>query len=328
MGGKMTGKVAVVFGASGFVGRHVVRELANRGWRVRAAVRQPNTAQFLRPLGVVGQIDIVQANIRYRASVAEAMRGADAAVNLVGILDESGVQKFDAVQAHGARNIAEMAAKAGIEHVVHISAIGADANSDSKYARSKAEGEMAIREFCPSAIILRPSIIFGPQDMFFNRFAEMARTSPFLPLIGGGKTKFQPIYVDDVADSVAVALEDKSLRGRTYELGGPEVMSFKELLELTLKIIGRRRVLAPIPFFAAGIMGTGGDIAGIIPFVTPPITSDQVKLLKTDNVVGISGEENIGTISDFGIQPETMEVILPTYLVRFRKAGQFSPETV
>ncbi len=321
----MAGKVVTVFGASGFVGRHVVRELASRGWRVRAAVRRPHLAQFLQPLGVVGQIQLTQANVRYRPSVAEAVEGADAVVNLVGILAEEGQQSFEGVQAAGARNVAEMAAKAGIDQVVHVSAVGADAESESEYARTKADGENAFREHCPHATILRPSIIFGPQDDFFNRFAAMSRTSPFLPLIGGGKTKFQPIYVDDVADSVAKVLSEPSLGGRTYELGGPEVKTFKELLQLMLRIIGRRRALIPVPFPIATAMGQVGDAVSVLPFVKAPITADQVVLLKQDNIVGISGEENIGTIEDLGVRPETLEGVLPTYLVRFRKAGQFSP---
>jgi NADH dehydrogenase len=322
----MTGKVVAVFGASGFLGRHVVRELARRGWRIRAAVRRPHLAHDLRPLGSIGQIDLVQANIRYRPSIEEAIAGCDAVVNLVGILDEQGQQNFDAVQANGARNVAEVAAGAGIRNMVHVSAIGADANSESTYARTKAEGEAAVRDHVPEAVILRPSIIFGPQDDFFNRFAGMTRISPFLPAIGGGKTRFQPVYVDDVADCVAIALETPGLRGRTYELGGPEIMTFKELMQLMLRVIGRRRTLIPIPFAAAGVMGKAGDVAGFVPFVSAPITSDQVKLLKTDNVVGASGED-VDTIADFGVEPEPLEAILPTYLVRFRKHGQFSPET-
>jgi len=324
----MASKLAVVFGGSGFLGRNVVRELAARGWRVRVAVRRPHHANFLRPMGAVGQIQLFQGNVRYRPSIAEALKDADAVVNLVGILSKAGAQNFDAVQAQGARNIAELAAKEGITNVVHVSAIGADADSDSDYARTKAEGEAAMREALPSATILRPSIIFGAKDEFFNRFAEMTRFSPALPLIGGGKTKFQPIYVDDVADAVCAALESDATDGRTYELGGPDVKTFKELMELMLKIIGRKRAQVPVPFPIAGMMGAAGDTASILPFVSAPITADQVKLLKRDNVVGESGEANIGTIQDLGLEPETLLSILPTYLVRYRKYGQFSPETV
>ena len=325
----MANKIVTVFGASGFVGRHVVRELAQQGWRVRAAVRRPNLAQYLRPLGAVGQIDLVQCNVRYRPSVAQALRGADAVVNLVGILAKQGAQTFNAVHAAGARHIAEMAAEAGIDNIVHISAIGANADSPSDYAQSKAEGEAAMREFVPSAVILRPSIIFGPQDGFFNRFAGMAAMiPPFAPLpaIGGGKTLFQPIYVDDIADCVVSALETPTFQGRTFELGGPDVRSFNELMELMLKIIGRKRWLAPIPYFAANAIASATKLPAMLPFFQAPITHDQVKLLKIDNIVGLSGEDNVGTIEDFGITPKTMEAILPTYLVRFRTKGQFSPE--
>lgn len=321
----MADKIATVFGASGFLGRHVTRELAARGWRIRAAVRKPNEANFLRPLGRVGQIDLVQSNIRNRPSVEEAIAGADAVVNLVGILAPTGAQTFDAVQTEGARNIAEMAKTVGVSNLVHVSAIGADAESESQYARTKAEGEAAMRAAVPGTTILRPSIVFGPQDDFFNRFAAMAQTAPALPLIGGGKTRFQPIYVDDVAECVAAALDTPALQGQTYELGGPQVATFKELLELMLKIIGRRRLLLPIPFPVALTMGGVGDFLSIVPFVQAPITKDQVVLLKSDNVVGLTGED-LGTIADFGITPETMTTILPTYLSRFRKQGQYSPE--
>ena len=324
----MTGKLAVVFGGSGFVGRNVVRELASRGWRVRAAVRRPHLAQYLRPMGAVGQVQLFQANVRTASSVADALQGADAVVNLVGILAEDGKQDFPAVQAEGTRTIASLAAAQGITNVVHVSAIGSLASSSSEYARTKAEGEAAMREHLPSATILRPSIIFGPRDSFFNRFADMARLSPGLPLIGGGKTRFQPVYVDDVADSVCTALGDNKTDGRTYELGGPGVYSFKELMQYMLKVIGRRRLLVAVPFAVATGMGNVGGLIGKLPFGSPPLTADQVELLKSDNIVGISGEDEIGTIEDLGITPQTLESILPVYLVRFRKYGQFSPETV
>ncbi|WP_306251788.1 complex I NDUFA9 subunit family protein [Parvularcula sp. IMCC14364] len=324
----MTGKLAVVFGGSGFVGRNVVRELASRGWRVRAAVRRPHLAQFLRPMGAVGQVQLFQANVRHAGSVAEALQGADAVINLVGILAEEGDQSFSAVQADGARAIASLAASEGVAQAVHVSAIGALADSESVYARTKAEGEAATRAHMPQATILRPSIVFGPRDDFFNRFADMARLSPALPLIGGGKTRFQPVYVDDVADSVCAAFENPSASGKTYELGGPGVYSFRELMEYMLKVIGRRRLLVPLPFPVAAAMGTIGQNLGKLPFVSAPLTADQVELLKSDNIVGISGEDTIGTIEDLGITPQTLESILPGYLVRFRKYGQFSPETV
>lgn len=323
----MANKIAVVFGASGFVGRHVVRELASRGWRVRAAVRKPSAANYLKPLGKVGQIEIVQANIRYRPSINMALSGANAVVNLVGTFDTFGQNDMEELHAAGARNIAEMATKAGIEQIVHISAIGANPRGDAEYARTKAQGEEAFREYAPSAVILRPSVIFGPQDELFNRFGAMAQIAPALPLIGGGKTRFQPVYVDDVADAVAEALENPEHRGRVFELGGPEIVTFKEMMELLLAMIGRKRLLLPLPFAMAGIMGSVGGVVSRLPFIEAPITTDQVKMLKTDNIVGLTNEP-VGTLEDLGIQPETMESILPTYLYKFRKQGQFSPETV
>lgn len=323
----MAGKLAVVFGGSGFIGRHVVRELAKRGWRVRVAVRRPHQANFLRPLGAVGQIQLEQTNIRHEASVREALRGADAVVNLVGILFQNGRQRFNAVQAEGAETLARLASEAGAETFVHLSAIGADAESKSLYARSKAAGEAAVREAFPSAVILRPSIVFGPQDQFFNRFASMATMSALapLPLFGGGKTRFQPVYVDDVADAVAEALVRPEARGRTFELGGPRVYTFRELMVLMLKTIGRKRLLTPIPFFLAPIIGVVGELWGLLPIFDPPITRDQIKLLKKDNVVDVSGEADIGTFADLGITPKTVESVLPDYMVRYRKYGQFAP---
>ena len=315
-------KLVTVFGASGFVGRHVVRELAKRGHRVRAAIRHPHQAAFLQPMGTVGQIQMFQANIRHRTSVSDALAGADAAVNLVGILAPTGAQTFSSIQAQGAENIAAECARVGIDKVVHVSAIGADAASDSQYAKTKAEGENAFKKAVPSVSIVRPSIIFGPQDDFFNRFASMARVSPTLPLIGGGKTKFQPVYVDDVADAVVRLIDGEAPHGETYELGGPEVLTFKECLQLMLKIIDRKRILVPLPFFAAGVMGKTGDLISKLPLIQAPITADQVKLLKRDNVVS-SGAKGFG---ELGIEPKTLDAILPTYLFRYRKQGQFSPE--
>lgn len=320
----MVGKLAVVFGGSGFIGRNTVRELAKRGWRVRVAVRRPHLAQHLKPMGVVGQIQLAQVNVRYRPSIAEALKGADAVINLVGILSQNGPQNFEAVQAAGAGAIAELAAKAGVKTFVQISALGADPESASLYARSKGEGEKAVRAALPSATILRPSIVFGPEDEFFNKFAAMASLSPALPLIGGGKTRFQPVYVDDVADAICEALARPEAAGRTYELGGPRVYTFRELMELMLRETGRKRILLPIPFAVAPLMGLAGETIGFLPFFDAPITRDQIRLLKTDNVVGASGEENVGTLGDLGVSPATVEAILPTYMVRFRKYGQFA----
>lgn len=318
----MTGKLAVVFGGSGFLGRNVVRELARRGWRVRVAVRRPHHAQFLRPMGAVGQIQLKQCNVRYAPSVADALTGADAVINLVGILFQSGSQRFDTVQAGGAATVARLAAEAGIAAFVQVSAIGADEESDSLYARAKGEGERAVREAIPPATIIRPSILFGPEDSFFNKFATMASLSPALPLIGGGKTKFQPVYVDDAADAVCAALERPEAAGRVYEIGGPRVYTFRELMELMLAETGQRRVLIPVPFPIASLMGLGGEIAGALPFMAPPVTRDQVRQLKQDNVVDMSGA--VGVLADLGVEPDTVEAVLPSYMVRYRKYGQFA----
>ena len=316
----MTGKLAVVFGGSGFLGRNVVRELAKRGWRVRAAVRRPHLAQFLRPMGAVGQIQLKQCNIRYQPSIAEALEGADAVINLVGILHQEGAQKFDAVQARGAAVIAECARRAGIENFVHVSSIGADETSNSLYAQTKGEGERAVREIMPSAAIMRPSIIFGLEDNFFNKFASMAMMSLVLPLIGGGKTKFQPVYVDDVADAICEALVRPEAQGKIYELGGPRVYTFKELLELMLRETGRKRFLAPVPFPIASMIGLAGQMLGALPIFEPPLTVDQVRLLKYDNIVS----DGAATLADLGVTPHTVESILPSYMVRYRKYGQFA----
>ncbi len=316
-------EMITVFGASGFIGRYVVRALAKAGYRVRAATRRPHLAHELKPMGVVGQVQLVQANLRNEDSVARAIEGSHGVINLVGILFEGGTQKFDALQAEGAKLVAQKAAEAGIERFVQISAIGADAESTSKYARTKGLGEQAVRDAIPTASILRPSIVFGTEDQFFNKFAQMTRFAPALPLIGGGQTKFQPVWCADVAAAALAALESDEARGRIYELGGPQVYSFKELLEYILKTIRRPRILAPIPFPIASIMGLAGEISGFIPFVEPFLTRDQVKLLKNDNIVGISGDET-GTLADLGIEPEPVEAIVPNYLYRYRRGGQFA----
>lgn len=310
--------LVTVFGGSGFIGTQIVRALARRGGRVRVAVRQPHLAHAMRLMGDVGQVEVVQANIRDAGSVARAVQGADAVINLVGLLYETGRQTFQAVHVDAARTLAQAAADAGAR-LVQMSALGADAASASRYARSKAEGEAAVREVLPSAVILRPSIVFGPGDDFFNKFGEMAVVSPFLPLIGGGRTRFQPVYVGDVARAAATVALDPQHAGRTFELGGPGVFTFREILDLIQKETGRRRLYAPLPFGAAGLIGTLCSPLALTP-VPPPLTADQVELLKTDNVV--SGEAP--GLSDLGIAPETVEAILPTYLYRFRKGGQFA----
>jgi uncharacterized protein YbjT (DUF2867 family) len=316
----MTGLVTV-FGGSGFVGRHVVRALAKQGWRVRVAVRRPDLAGHLQPMGGVGQIMPLQANLRYPDSVTRAVQGADAVVNLVGILYESGRQSFDTVQAEGPRAIAIAAAKAGISNVVHLSAIGADAQSPAAYARSKAAGEAAVLQHAPSAIIMRPSIVFGPEDNFFNQFATLARYLPALPLIGGGETKFQPVFVGDVAEAVASALAGKAKPGTVYELGGPSVKSFRQILEYILAETGRKRPLVPIPFPIAELQGR---ILGLLP--KPLLTRDQVLMLKSDNVVSEAAKHEGRTLEGFGITPDSVEAIVPSYLYRFRPAGQFERE--
>lgn len=320
----MTGRLAVVFGGSGFIGRNVVRELAKRGWRVRAAVRRPHHAQFLRPMGSVGQVQLFQANVRHLPSVERAMIGADAVINLVGILHQEGAQSFSRVQAMGAAAIAGAAAKAGVKTFVHLSAIGADPTSKSLYAKTKGEAERAVREAMPSATILRPSVVFGPEDQFFNKFATlMSMAPPFAPLpllFGGGATRFQPVYVDDVADAVCAALERPDAAGRVYELGGPRIYTFRQILEFVLAETGHRRILAPVPFVLAPVIGFFGECVGALPFFAPPITRDQIKLLKRDNVVS----DGAATLADLGVTPRTVESIAPSYLARFRKYGQFA----
>ena len=313
------GATIAVFGASGFLGRHIVQNLAARGYRVRAAVRRPNEAMFLRPMGAVGQIEPFQANVRDDASVKAAIRDADAVVNLVGILAEGGKQTFQAVQAEGAARVARMAKAAGISVFVQMSALGADAESTSAYASTKAAGEAAVRAELPDAVILRPSIVFGSGDSFFNRFAAMTLLSPALPLIGGGKTKFQPVYVKDVAEAVLRVLERPECAGKTYELGGPEVRSFKELMQLMLREIERKRLLVPLPFALASFIAW---FAQLLPGA--PLTVDQVRLLRHDNVVSEEARNEGRTLEGLGIKPVLAEAILETYLFRFNRQGQYA----
>jgi NADH dehydrogenase len=311
-------RLVTVFGGSGFVGRHVVRALARRGFRIRVAVRRPDLAGHLQPLGAVGQIHAVQANLRYPDSVRQAVAGAEIVINCVGILYETGRQKFDSVQARGAGAVARAAAEAGAR-LIHISAIGADAESPALYARTKAAGEAAVREAAPDAVILRPSIVFGPEDDFFNRFAAMAQMSPVLPLVGGGETKFQPVFVGDLAEAVMAAVDGRTQPGATYEIGGPAVKSFRELLELVLKTTQRRRILAPLPF---GLARLQAKVLQLLP--KPLLTEDQVELLKSDNVVSDAAKAEGRTLEGLGIHPQSVEAIVPTYLWRFRKQGQFA----
>jgi uncharacterized protein YbjT (DUF2867 family) len=306
-----------VFGGSGFLGRHLVRALAKRHYRIRVAVRRPDLAGHLQPLGRVGQIHAVQANVRNTASVEAAVRDADIVINLVGILYERGRQRFDTVQAFGAEQVALAAANHGAR-MIHISAIGADEKSSSGYARAKAEGEKAVLAARPEATIFRPSIMFGPEDEFFNKFAALARILPALPLIGGGTTRFQPVFVGDVAEAIARAVDGAAKAGSTYEVGGPEVQTFKELMVYVLEVTERRRFLIPLPFPLAKFQAT---FLQYLP--TPLLTPDQVELLKTDNVVSPAAEHEGRTLAALGIAPTAMEVIVPSYLWRFRKTGQF-----
>jgi NADH dehydrogenase len=312
--------LVTVFGGSGFLGRHVVRALAHRGYRIRVAVRRPELTGFLRPMGRVGQINAVQANLRFPQSIAVALRDADIAVNLVGILFQRGAQRFDAVQAAGAEAVA-LAAKSAGAHLVHVSAIGADANSPSHYARSKAEGERRVLAAQPASVIMRPSIVFGAEDDFFNRFAGLARMAPALPLVGGGHTRFQPVFVGDVAEAIAKAVDGETRPGTIYELGGPDARTFRELMEFVLVTTGRHRLLVPVPF---EVMKFQAAFAQFLP--KPPITPDQVELLKSDNVVSAEARSEGRTLEALGMIPESIAAIVPSYLWRFRKTGQFSPD--
>ena len=310
--------LVTVFGGSGFLGRHVVRALAKREYRIRVAVRRPELAGHLQPLGRVGQIHPVQANVRYPASVEAAMRDSSVVVNLVGILTEGGGQTFDAVQAKGAETMAKAASAIGAR-MVHVSAIGASERSSSHYARAKAAGEQAVLAAVPSATILRPSVVFGPEDEFTNRFAALARMSPVLPLIGGGETRMQPVFVGDVATVVADAVDGKAKAGATYELGGPEVLTMREIMQWILTTTDRKRMLVPLPFGLARFQAFFLQFAPGALKLTP----DQVELLKSDNVVSEAAKSAGLTLEGLGIAPDSMEAVCPQYLWRFRPMGQF-----
>ncbi|HEY4981261.1 MAG TPA: complex I NDUFA9 subunit family protein [Pseudolabrys sp.] len=309
--------LVTVYGGSGFLGRHVVRALAKRNYLIRVAVRRPDLANHLQPLGRVGQIHAVQANLRHAPSVEAAARDAQVLVNLVGILFERGRQRFDSIQTFGAEQVA-LAANAHGARLVHVSAIGADEHSPAHYARSKAAAERLVLAAQPSATIMRPSILFGPEDDFFNRFAALARMSPALPLIGGGHTRFQPVFVGDVATAIADAVDGKARAGTIYELGGPEVRTFKELMQYVLATIERKRLLVPLPFFVAKLQAM---MLQYLPI--PLLTPDQVELLRVDNVVSEAAKAESRTLQGLGIAPEPIEAIVPSYLWRFRKTGQF-----
>ncbi len=313
-------KLVTIYGGSGFIGRYIARRMAKEGWRVRVAVRRPNEAIFVKPYGVVGQVEPVLCNIRDDASVRSVMQGADAVVNCVGVLVETGKNSFDAVQAEGPGRIARIAAEEGITRMVHISAIGADAQSDSDYARTKAKGETAVLSHMPYAVILRPSVVFGPEDEFFNRFAGMTRMGPVLPVVGAS-TQFQPVYVDDVAKAAVMGVTGKAAGG-IYELGGPVRASFRELMDQMLGIIRRRRLVLNMPFGVAGVMAFGFDMLQAVTlglFTNKMLTRDQVRNLRRDNVVsdGATGFDALG------IEPLTMTSVLPEYLWRFRPSGQY-----
>lgn len=312
-------RVITIIGGSGFVGRHIVRALARRGYRIRVACRRPDLAGHLQPLGNTGQIMAVQANVRYPASLAAACEGAYAVINLTGVLYSAGAQSFDAVHAFGAEASAKAAKAAKARLFIQMSAIGADETSSAEYARSKAEGEKRARANFPGAIVLRPSIVFGPEDSFFNRFAELARFSPFLPLIGGGETKFQPVFAGDVGEAVARLVDAGEATGQTYELGGPEQLSFRQLMQFTLDTIGRKRLLLTLPW---GIAKIQAAVMGLMP--KPMLTSDQVELLKRDNVVSEEARREQRTLEGLGVTPQGIEGIVPGYLYRYRKAGQFT----
>jgi len=324
--------LVTLFGGSGFIGRYAARTLVEAGYRVRVAVRRPHLAGDVRLAGAPGWVDIVQANVRNKASVAAALEGADAAVNLAGILYEKGRQSFEGTQRDGAENVAQACAAAGIDRLVHISAIGANADAKADYAETKGEAEAAVRAAVPSAVILRPSIVFGPEDDFFNRFAAMSAHPistllPILPAIGGGHTKLQPVYAGDVAEAIANAVQNDDAAGNTYELGGPRTYSFLELYAFIGETIDRKRFAMPLPFFVAKPVGLAfGTLfrfvwplsSGILG--APPITGDQVEMLKSDNVVS----DEALTISDLGVtELESVEAIVPSYLYAYRPYGQY-----
>ncbi|MGF6862329.1 uncharacterized protein YbjT (DUF2867 family) [Rhodobacteraceae bacterium MBR-64] len=317
-------QLVTIFGGSGFVGRYIARRMAQQGWRVRVAVRRPNEALFVRPYGAVGQVEPVFCNIRDDASVRAALTGADAVVNCVGILNAVGRNTFDAVQAEGATRIARIAAEGGVARLVHLSAIGADSASPSIYARTKAAGEAGVLEHFPQAVILRPSVVFGPEDRFFNRFGAMAVVSPVLPLVGA-ETRFQPVHVDDVAAAAALGVLGQARPG-IYELGGPGVASFRALMQQMLGIIQRRRLIVGVPFAVARIVAFGLDAvqAVTLGLVTNTVlTGDQVRNLRRDNVVA----EGAMGFGELGIRPTALGAVLPDYMWRYRPSGQYAAIT-
>lgn len=318
----MANDLVTVFGASGFVGRHTVRALAAQGYRIRAVSRRPNLANFLLPAGHVGQIQIVKGNLNREDDITRAIEGAAVVVIASGVLFGHGLQSLEAINTDAPGRIARAALKAGVGTLVHVSAIGADTEAMSEYARTKGLGERAVRDGFPRAVIMRPSLVFGPEDSFFNRFAAMARFLPALPAIGGGKTRFQPVFVGDVAASITRAVGDPSMAGRTYQLGGPKIYSFRELLQFILAETGRKRLLVPLPFWLAGLQGFFLELPSLLLPLKPLLTVDQVRLLRSDNVV----QSGAFTLDDLDITPKSVEEIVPTYLWRFHPKGQFRDE--
>ncbi|NSY37359.1 complex I NDUFA9 subunit family protein [Leisingera sp. ANG59] len=317
-------KLVTIYGGSGFVGRYIARRMAKDGWRVRVAVRRPNEAMHVKPYGVPGQVEPVFCNVRDDMSVASVMQGADAVVNCVGVLNELGKNTFGAIHAEGAGRIARIASQQGVANLVHISAIGADADAASEYSRTKAAGEAAVQQHFPGAVILRPSVIFGAEDGFFNRFAGMTRLSPFLPIAAGG-TRFQPVFVDDVAKAAVKGAQGEA-EGGVYELGGPEVKTFRALMEQMLKVIHRRRVILSLPGFAAKLVAFGFDMLQFVSFQlieNKMLTRDQLKSLRSDNVVA----DGAKGFAELGIDPVTVGSVLPDYLWKFRPSGQYDEMT-
>jgi uncharacterized protein YbjT (DUF2867 family) len=312
-------KLVTIIGGSGFLGRHIIRALAKDGYRIRVAVRRPDLAGHVQPLGRVGQIVPVQANVRYPDSLDAACASAYAVINLVGILHRAGPQTFESVHAQGAEAAALAASRAGAAIFIQMSALGANPGSPSAYARTKAEGEVRARNVFPGAIVIRPSIVFGPEDAFFNRFAAMARISPVLPLIGGGRTRFQPVFVGDIAEAIAKLLDRAVAGGRVYEFGGPEVYSFRDLMRFILRTVMRRRLLLPLPFGIASVMAS---IFQLLPGAL--LTQDQVLLLQRDNVVSDEAANEGRTLKGLGLVPRDIEALVPSYLYRYRRAGQFT----